>query len=311
MKEQQISVLTLQETHLLEDYARDIWTLYGKHLSIHFTACVENSTAKAGVTIVLNKELVKTDEVETTELIPGRALLMQAPWHAGILFTWLTIYVPNNEDLKLLKLDGMSGDFNFVEDAIDRLPVHEDNKATVHLEKRDFSFMQMSGKFSRSRIDRIYVTDTTLDNCNQWEIRNPPIGTDHCVVSVRMTNPAAPFLGKGRWTMPLHILNNKKAIREVEETVMSIAEEIQATSDTRTSDRNPQQIYADGKEQIVRILHHYAKRSIPVKKAKMNELQAKLDVTLLDETIPEDDRLITAALLQQKVQQIQREINEG
>ncbi len=57
--------------HLLEDYMKEVWVLYGKHLNIHFTACRENSMAKAGVAIVLNKELVVIDQVETTELILG------------------------------------------------------------------------------------------------------------------------------------------------------------------------------------------------------------------------------------------------
>ncbi len=55
----------------MEDYTKEVWVLYGKHLSVHFTACRENSMAKAGVVIVLNKEFVKTDKVETTELILG------------------------------------------------------------------------------------------------------------------------------------------------------------------------------------------------------------------------------------------------
>ncbi|KAK0433681.1 Endonuclease/exonuclease/phosphatase [Armillaria borealis] len=194
MKERWISILTLQETHLSDDYAKTVQTLYG-------------------IAIVLNKELIKTEDVMTTELIPGRALLIQAPWHAGKTFTWLAIYAPNKErenkemweslsrmwmELKLPAPDGMSGDFNFVKDSIDRLPVHDDSKATVEAFRtfhsklklrdgwreanegaRDFTFTQMSGKFSRSRIDRIYVSSALLQNCNEWEIWNPPIGTDH------------------------------------------------------------------------------------------------------------------------------------
>ncbi|KAK0474375.1 hypothetical protein IW261DRAFT_1341562 [Armillaria novae-zelandiae] len=97
MKQKQISVLTLQETHLSEDYANTIRSLYGKQLSIHFSASEENTTGKAGVAIVLNKDLVWMDEVSTTELIPGHALLLQAPWHAGSTFRWLAVYAPNNE----------------------------------------------------------------------------------------------------------------------------------------------------------------------------------------------------------------------
>ncbi len=35
------------------------------------------------------------------------------------------------KDLKLLKLNSMSGDFNFIEDVVDRLLVHKDNRVIV------------------------------------------------------------------------------------------------------------------------------------------------------------------------------------
>ncbi|PBK71804.1 hypothetical protein ARMSODRAFT_1016798 [Armillaria solidipes] len=42
----------------------------------------------------------------------------------------------------------------------------------------------------------------------------------------------------------------------------------------------------------------------------MEELQARLDATLQDNSLLEEDRLLTAALLQQKIQVLQREINK-
>ncbi|KAK0477655.1 Endonuclease/exonuclease/phosphatase, partial [Armillaria novae-zelandiae] len=345
MRERHIGILTLQETHLTEEYTDEIHQLFGKRLSVHFSACRSNSSGKAGVAIVLNKDLVPTDDVEITELVHGRAMLIQAPWHAGTLLTWLAIYAPNNEkeskemwenltrlwsDLKLPQLDGMSGDFNFVEDAIDRIPAHGDSQALVkafqefkgkrrlkdgwrHInpERREYTYTQMSGKFSRSRIDRIYVSDKVLKNSDRWEIRHPPIGTDHQIVSVRVTHDQAPYLGKGRWTMPLHLLNNKKVIQEVESIVEGMARDMHDAKGRRTDSWNPQTVYAKGKTEIIHTLHKYARKSLPVKKAKIEDLKAKLDETLQDSTLPESDRLLTAALLQQRIQSIQNEINES
>ncbi|KAK0462730.1 hypothetical protein IW261DRAFT_1554261 [Armillaria novae-zelandiae] len=265
MKQKRISVLTLQETHLSEDYANTIRSLYGKRLSIHFSVSEENTTGKAGVAIVLNKDLVWTDKVSTTELIPGHALLLQAPWHAGSTFCWLAVYAPNNEkeskemwetltqmwiDLHLPNPDGMSGDFNLVEDAVNRLPVHEDNKSMgdafrnfcmklmlcdgwreVNEDAWDFSFMQMSGKFSQSHINCIYVSKKLLKNCDEWDIHNPPIGTDHRVVS-------------GCWTMPLHLLRNEKALKEADDIVKRMASELKDIASMRSDENNPQLVYA-------------------------------------------------------------------
>ncbi|KAK0504431.1 hypothetical protein EDD18DRAFT_1032095, partial [Armillaria luteobubalina] len=333
MKEQRISVLTLQETHLTEDYMNEVHSLFGKRLSVYFSACRNNSSGRAGVAVVLNKDLVKTENVKVTELILGRAMLIQAPWHAGSLFTWLAIYAPNNDtenkemwehlaqswlDLKLPMLDSMSGDFNFVEDAIDRLPAHEDSRALVdafrafkkqvHLkdgwqhinpEKQDYTYMQMSGIGSRSRIDRIYILEDILKNSNQWKICDPPIGTDHQVVSVHITHAQAPYVGKGRWIMPLHLLHNKKAMREVEGIVTAWHEKYEMPKKTEPTNGTCRWCTPKGR-----------RRYLPMKKAKMEELYARLDDTLQDKSIPEKDRLLTATLLQQHIQSIHKELSK-
>jgi exonuclease III len=83
-----------------------------------------------------------TANVEEFELIPGRAHLIHTPWHGDLLLTILNIYAPNNhtdnetfwKELKhkfttenIPRPDIMMGDFNLVEDAIDRLPAHQDH----------------------------------------------------------------------------------------------------------------------------------------------------------------------------------------
>ncbi|KAK0452737.1 Endonuclease/exonuclease/phosphatase [Desarmillaria tabescens] len=318
MKEQKISIMTLQETHLSDTYTKEVLALHGKQLSIHFSSDEQNPTGKSGVAIVLNKDLVKTEDVVTTNLLPGRALLVQAPWHGGATFHWLAIYVPNREnenkemwedltriwdEQRLPNIDGMSGDFNFVEDAIDRLPVHEDTCVTIEAfktfcaclglkdgwrrtnpDRKDYTYTQMSGNFSRSRIDRIYVLENAFKNS----------------VYVRMAHPKASHVGKGRWSMPLHLLNNKK-----------MAKDMRSSASNRNDGENPQTVYARGKKEIITVLQHYAGCSIPIKKAKMESLRAELDMMLQDDTIPEDDRLLLAALIQQRIQQIQGEISNN
>lgn len=344
MREKQISLLTLQETRLSDEYTNKVWALYGKRLSIHFSSSTENATGKSGVAVVLNKDLVKMDHVESTKLIPGRVLLIRVPWHGGATFTWLAIYAPNKEaeskemwkmlmqlwdDLKLPIPDRMSGDFNFVEDAMDRLLDHEDNKAIVEAfqafhkmlklqdrwhatnpNTKEYTYTQMAGNFSRSWIDRIYVSNTVVKNCDQWDISNPGMETDHHTVSVKMSSPKAPYVGKGRWSLPLHLLNNGKAIHEVEEIVCEMGKDIQVIAEQRSETVNPQTVYAKGKKDIICILQHYRKRSIPIKQARMESLQAELDAMLQDDKIPEDEHLMSMAIIQQRIQQIRKEVSE-
>ncbi|KAK0501078.1 hypothetical protein EDD18DRAFT_1010999, partial [Armillaria luteobubalina] len=183
--------LTLQETHLSEKHIEDIHNLYEKRLLIINSKDPENVTGKAGVTVVLNRNQVKMENVKTTELILGCALLVQIPWHADTVLNWLAIYVSatskeENRDmwkelahlwakLSLPQFDSMSGNFNFVKEAIDCFPAHEDDAALVtafqefklklclhdgwrdiHPTGKDYTFVRQSPPFSRSRIDHIY-----------------------------------------------------------------------------------------------------------------------------------------------------------
>ncbi|KAK0472702.1 hypothetical protein IW261DRAFT_1343260 [Armillaria novae-zelandiae] len=344
IKEQKISILTLQEMHLSEEYAEEIAKVYGKTMKILFTANECHAMGKAGVAVVLNKNLIQTEGVITMNLIPGRTILVQIPWNGGGVFNWLAVYAPNDElESKLMwetlsrewethrlpRLNGMSGDFNLVEDALDRLPAHEDKRDTVNAfttfrknmalhdgwrntnpDMKNFMFTQMAGNFSRSQIDRIYVSTHRLKDCEEWEIKDAPLSTDHRAVNVKMTHPTDPYVGKGRWTMPLHLLKNGKVIKEVEDVVKAMATGIQDTAGKRTESENPQTIYTKGKEKIIKILQKYARCSIPIKKARMEQLQAELDAMLQDDTTDEDSRLLSAAILQQKIQQIRQEIND-
>src|SRR5229473_2827867 len=129
----------------------------------------------------------------------------------------------------------MLGDFNLVEDALDRLPSHEDApgpvskldsfKSKIHLQDgwrtfnptgREFSFLQHSTG-AQSRIDRIYTTKEVASSATNWEIMRTAINTDHKMVSVSVVNAGTPFIGRGRWTMPLFLLKDKSLSRDIQE----------------------------------------------------------------------------------------------
>ncbi|KAK0496923.1 hypothetical protein EDD18DRAFT_1074046 [Armillaria luteobubalina] len=92
MKEDKISLLTLQETHLSKKHIDDIYNLYGRHLLVIHSEDLDHAAGKAGMAVVLNKNLVKTEGIKTTELIPGHVLLVQILWHADTTLNWLAMY---------------------------------------------------------------------------------------------------------------------------------------------------------------------------------------------------------------------------
>jgi hypothetical protein len=90
--------------------------------------------------------LVKVDQIQTREIIPGRALILETKQHNGDPLSLLGVYASNaaseNEEFwkkiqtfyethDVRKPDIMGGDTNMVEDPIDRLPAYSDPEGPV------------------------------------------------------------------------------------------------------------------------------------------------------------------------------------
>lgn len=265
-------------------------------MKICFTANPENPTSKGGVAIIINKQLTLWHNIETKIVVPGWAILLKTRWHGDKDIIILGIYAPNvtsgtaNESAEFFKslltffmehpawkLDYMGGDMNFVEDAIDRLPMHTDNievrsvfddlKGLLGLQdswrytypdKRDFSYSctksyQVEGSTERttktfqSCIDRIYVTNKLLETARQWRIQPVGIaGIDHDMVSVQIAHKDAPLQGKRRWACPDSVLKDSKFKVMVKKLGRIAQEEIKTIKRSgRTSTANAQRIYGN------------------------------------------------------------------
>jgi exonuclease III len=208
IREQRIGIMALQETHLSESDNNTLNDLFSSRL--HIISSIDPSHTNAeGVAIVINKNLMSTMNITSTVIIPGRALVASIPWHRNEKITILAIYAPNNPQhnktfwvevlQKLEQLpppDIMLGDFNLVEDALDRLPPKSDNTTAVEAlaelkaeyQLRDgwraenpdshaYTFMQSALQGGRkSRIDRIYINQDMIPFSREWDI-NPSGGS--------------------------------------------------------------------------------------------------------------------------------------
>ena len=138
MREQRINIMAVGEAHLNESRHSAIETLFNKRLRVIYSKLPHTQNA-AGIAIVLNKENTNIEDIKTHEIVPGRALMIDLNWHASERISLLAIYAPNrsmNENKQFweqlhaffrgnrrLKPDMILGDFNFVEEAMDRLPM--------------------------------------------------------------------------------------------------------------------------------------------------------------------------------------------
>jgi exonuclease III len=288
MKREKIAILAVQETHLDEASTTEIHRAFGKRLVIHNSQLENNPRTSAGVAFVLNKELIKTDQVKTFELIKGRAVAIKLTWINNEEATLINVYAPNRrsdhepfweetrrewERRNLGKPDLILGDFNITEEPIDRIPAKHDNEAAsrairgfrlamgvqdqwrhAHPKAREFTYRAINhGKPIKSRLDRIYISREKAKYAFDWSIAPSTVPTDHWLVSVKYAPKGAPYIGNGRWTWPLRTLKDEKVIKEIVKEGMKLQEHLdrlRQNPGSRDSIANPQSLWVRFKKEI-------------------------------------------------------------
>ena len=145
MNTHRLAVLAVQETHLTDELVDNIRLSFDSRIALFHSPLPDTRNA-AGVAIVVNKTVINANKVSCEEIIPGRAILATIQWHANTELKVLNVYAPNDtktnelfwERLNTLivekphwKPDVLLGDFNLVEDSLDRLPCHHDDASAV------------------------------------------------------------------------------------------------------------------------------------------------------------------------------------
>ncbi|EPS97590.1 hypothetical protein FOMPIDRAFT_1031963 [Fomitopsis schrenkii] len=314
LREERMGILMIQETHLSEEDIGTIQEVYGRRIHIINSPDPTSPTTTNGVAIVLNRELVDTSDVQVTEVIKGRALMIKTKWHAGASLRLMNVYAPNQasenkrfwEELegrfarsRLPKPEIMAGDFNLVEEAIDRLPTRKEHDAPLlalktlrnSLQLHDgwrltnpttkaYSYPQR-GSEVRSRIDRIYVSDDLLSRSIVWKIQATGVPTDHNLVTTQLTAAHSPYIGKGRWTMPLHLLEDQTFMDQVASIGEKMLDEASDHSNTlnRSQEENPQTALKKFKDQVRDVARERLKTKIPKMRAEIRKLTKARDAT--------------------------------
>ena len=344
IKERRLAILALQETHTDDNLVETLTRLYGRRLAI-FASQSENPTATAGVAIVVNKDLVNTEGAKATEIIPGRAILLELPWHQTLTLRILNVYAPNSpqgnakfwEEIaeiwdrgELPKPDICLGDFNMVEDPMDRMPHRRDDinqeEALASLMERfrlkdgwrethpaeiDFSFPVFQ-RDSRSRIDRIYATRKLIRLAENWEIEISQINTDHKMVTARFTDREAPFVGPGRWALPIDLLHDREFLEQAEALITETKTAIRNAQRVRTADENPQAYFKRLKDDIVDKARERMKTKVPKVRKALEKLQKNLEELTKNPLIAtSEDLQRTQRLIEQRIAHLQMMSNQS
>ncbi|KAF8867642.1 Endonuclease/exonuclease/phosphatase, partial [Infundibulicybe gibba] len=335
LRDQKIDILSIQETHLSEDRLRNIHTQFERRVHIIHSYDPDNVNTK-GVAIILNKQSTKWREASSLDLIPGRALMVTLPWNGNQLKI-LAIYAPNNprenadlwpeiqgklEEYNHGKPDIMLGDFNMVEESLDRLPPHADSsRQTESLQELKQSLGHIDGwrrenphrlgytyrqgnTGIQSRIDRIYITNTLLYRSCEWNIQAAPLNTDHRMATMKILDLDTPYVGRGRWSIPLFIIKDKEIINQIAEKGIKLADKIERIKYSRTAHQNPQTLFKTFKDEIVVLTRKHARSAIPKIKKSIDKLEEDLDQTLNEEGACVEAKQMRAALLDERIRHL-------
>ena len=279
-------------------------------MEIIYLANPNSPYAMAGVAFIINKKCLAPKQWSAHELIPGRALFLKIKWHESESTSLVNIYVPTHKPRhlafwtkicdehtaqNLMLPDFMLGNFNMIEDPIDRAPAHPDDHTTaaalrdlqiawglqdawqlLYLHDLAYTYCTMAGdQQTQLRLDCIYIKNTLVPLTFNWKIEQAPVPTDHWLVKVKYTPADASFIGKRWWTWPLHMLDNDQLLEAVSEWGIKLQEDLNhlRSHNTERTTSNPQLLWKDFKKDISMIAKKHTCNSYHKLGSHINHLE--------------------------------------
>ncbi len=348
MAEHRIGVLLLQETHLTDERTAAIHKMFGKKIKIFHSANPEAPTQREGVAIVLNSRYVNAAGAVATVIDPGRAIQIALQCQGGYTRHILCVYAPTSHGVgerkrfykelckyyhdhpSFPKPHLMAGDFNNVEDSIDRLPVHDgpdesvaalddlkldlglmiaDGWRLTYPNKREYTFHRGTGADAVfSRLDRMYTTPSTFDDAREWRVCEAGVKTDHSLILVQLTSGNAPVVGPGRPLFPLTLLKDKKLARQIKECGLQAMCELEGLGNTegRSENANPQLILHKFKVSAMKLARDRERRIIPKLLADIHDCERSLKRLKASRNLTEQVMIEEAAALTKQIRQLRQ-----
>ncbi|TRM66515.1 hypothetical protein BD626DRAFT_396799, partial [Schizophyllum amplum] len=272
---------------------------------------------------IRNSRITNVADVETYDIIPGRALMVVLSWHGILRHVVLNTYAPATNaadrrrfwkdllqkmvDRNLPAPDTHLGDHNMVEDGVDRLPHKTPSKSAVKaLQDLRSTYRLVDGwreinpdtkaytheysQGGRARLDRIYVTPDVLKQSHSWMIESVGSLTDHDLISYVMTSQQIPFIGRGRWAIPLYLMNNNALLERIRTRGKTLEHEMdrKANGDDRLPSH--QGLWQTFKEDVSKMAKDTAKVAIPKLDREIGEWTVRLKTVENDNSLSSDEK---------------------
>ncbi|KAF9536177.1 hypothetical protein CPC08DRAFT_771693 [Agrocybe pediades] len=157
-----------------------------------------------------------------------------------------------------------------------------------------------------SRIDRIYTTQEVFKHSRQWVIEDTAVSTDHKLVSMEFTNPGTPYIGKGRWVIPLFLLENRKAKQAVEELGKKLQDKLDdlTNPEIRTEEFNVQLEFCKFKKETTKFMRNLAKTETPKLDKKIETLKEQRKQAL-NERLTQEEIQCNVLAIEERIKQLE------
>jgi ribonuclease HI/exonuclease III len=338
VRTRKIAVLALQETHPDEEWQESTERRFRNSLHLAHSADPDNPASAGGVSIVVNKSLLDASKTRHRTVVEGRVTLLEIPWNDGDVLRIMNVYAPAQNSEKAdfwrrllemvegeenLKPDIVMGDFNLVENPeIDRLinrggadpPAARDELSNFvvdmnlangwrrrHPRKRGFTY---SGN-GQSRLDRIYVKEDLYPWCTEWKIEHPGLQTDHSLVGVQLTSENMPFIGRGRWAIPVGLLRNRQLKRGVQELARTLQREVEPPGGEDPMASHPQLALKTFKVEAVKLFRTYQKTHQPKLENTLRSLRRELEDKANTPGLTEDEVQEHSVLIARRIEALE------
>ena len=272
-------------------------------------------------------------------MIDGRVVLVEVPWNGGETLRIMNVYAPADnaekakfweellqrvEETEELRPDIVVGDFNLVENPkVDRL--HNRGGAdptaarsamselTTELNltdgwrrrnptKRGYTY---TGR-SQSRLDRIHVKEDLYPWCTDWRIEHPGMKTDHSLVSVQLTLENMPYIGRGRWAIPVNLLKNKRLKKETQQLAREMQDKVKRAGVAGNARDGPQVVLRTFKTKVVELYRNHQKTSQPRLENAIRSLQKEMQDAPNVEGLSQDEVHEQTGLIAERIEALER-----
>ena len=217
LKSNQIDMAMLSESHITDD---QIIRLTDRYPTLGFYSNAPRGNQLGVTAIILNFRKIPRESISIyykDEI--GRSLGIKCKIEGSKSFKHiLGVYAPNadtdsveffnqlSETDGLLRADIVLGDFNKVEESVDRCPPRTEEPRVLRAlraikeprnlldgwrdtypDSHRYTFTSSNHLASTSRIDRIYITPRIMRKCYSWEITEAPHISDHRMCQSNIT----------------------------------------------------------------------------------------------------------------------------